>query len=131
MINVHLFGDAKATAHAADAGAKLQALQQAQAMYEKEPNAETRLRLAQALFDLGRFEDALKLFEAAAAVDGDNVQVLYELAFVYKNLKRQEDAKRTFKRVIELDPRSDMGRSAEHELWLIDPTCRPSWMRRG
>ena len=99
--------------------------------YEKDPNPITQLKLGTALFDLGRFEEACKIFEAAVAINGENVQLLYELAFVYKNLKRTEDAKRVLKRVIELDPRSDLGRSAEHELWLVDPTCKPSWMRRG
>jgi Flp pilus assembly protein TadD len=130
MTNVHLFGDAKATAHAADAKTKQQLLALAQEAYAAEANRENQLKLAAVLFDNGRFDEALKLFEDALAKFGEDMQLYYDLAFTYKNLKRIEDTKRCFLKVVELNPRHSLARSAEHELWMLDPNYKPSWMRK-
>jgi tetratricopeptide (TPR) repeat protein len=130
MTNVHLFGDAKATAHAAESGTKQQGLLQAQAAYAADASKENQLKYAAALFDNGRFDESLKLYENALAKYGEDMQLYYDLAFTYKNLKKIDDAKRCFLKVVELNARHSLARSAEHELWMLDPSYKPSWMRK-
>jgi len=129
MSNI-LFGDAKATARAADATQKHRELAQARARFEENPTRETQTVLATALFDVGRFEEAERLLRDIIATYGEDIQTLYDLAFTLKNLKQQDEMRKAFMRVVELGPRHPLARSAEHELWMMDPAFVPSWMRR-
>jgi Flp pilus assembly protein TadD len=127
---VNLFGDAKVTARAADSGRKLAALNEAQQLYRDNPSKETQYAFATALFDVGRFEDAQRLLADLITSYGDDRQILYDLAFTYKNLGRIDEAKAAFMKIIALDPKHNLARSAEQELWRIDPTSPPSWVKK-
>lgn len=130
MSKVNLFGDAKATARAGDANRKQVALNEALAAFRADPTAANQQVLATAMFDLGRFEEAERLLADLIQTQGANQQVLYDLAFTYKNMGRIEDAKAAFVKLIALDARSSLARSAEQELWRIDPNSPPSWVKK-
>jgi Flp pilus assembly protein TadD len=131
MSREYLYGDAKATARAGDAGRKQKALNLAQQAYDENPTPENQARLATALFDLGRFQEAEKQLTGILLSNATDLKVLSDLGFVYKNMNQREKAKETFLRIIELDPRHPLARSAENEVWIIDPSYKPSWMRKG
>lgn len=126
----HLFGDAKATAREGDARRKQKLYDEALAQHQAQPTPKTQSALATALFDLGRFQDAERLLKDLLDNFGDDIQVMCDLAFVYKNMDRNDDARQTFLRIIELDPRHALARCAENELWSMDPNYKPSWMRK-
>jgi Flp pilus assembly protein TadD len=126
----HLFGDAKATAREGDGRRKQRAYDEALAQHQANPTFVTQAKLATTLFDLGRFEEAERLLKDILEHSGDDIQVLTDLAFVYKNLNRLEDARQAFLKVIVLDPKHSLARCAENELWTMDPSYKPSWMRK-
>jgi Flp pilus assembly protein TadD len=130
MSRDYLFGDAKATAKAVDAGRKQKALSQAQQAYEETPSPQNQTRLATALFDLGRFQEAEKLLRDILEKNENDLKVLSDLGFVYKNLNQRDKAKEIFLRIVAINPRHPLARSAENEVWTIDPSYLPSWMRR-
>jgi Flp pilus assembly protein TadD len=105
-------------------------LQEAQQHYREQATRGTQLALASALFDVGRFEDAERLQRDILEKQGEDIQLCYDLAFTYKNMKRVEDAKRMFLRVVALDGRHAFARSAENEVWMLDSTYTPSWIKR-
>lgn len=127
---MNLFGDAKATAHVADGGRKQAALLQAQQAFRDNPTKETQIAFATALFDSGKFEEAQRLLVDLLREHGDDRQLLYDLAFAYKNMNRPAEAIATFQKVIALDPKHSLARSAEHELWMLDPQYKPSWVKK-
>jgi tetratricopeptide (TPR) repeat protein len=130
MSEVNLYGDAKATARAGDVNRKQIALNETLAKFREDPSAANQQALATAMFDLGRFDEAERLLADLIKSHGDNQQVLYDLAFTYKNMGRIEDAKATFLKIIALDPKHNLARSAEQELWRIDPDSPPSWLKK-
>lgn len=130
MSREYLFGDAKATARAGDAGRKQKALNLAQQAFEEDPKPQNQARLATALFDLGRFEEAEKLLRDVLESNNSDLKVLSDLGFVYKNLNQREKAKEIFLRIVALSPRHPLARSAENEVWILDPSYLPSWMRK-
>ena len=130
MSQNYLFGDAKATAREGDSRRKQKAFDEAQANFNAEQNAKTQAALATALFDLGRFQEAERLLRDVINMYGENLQVLCDLAFVCKNLNKLDEARRIFHRMVEIDPKHSLARCAENELWSMDPTYRPSWMRK-
>ncbi len=127
---MNLYGDAKATARAGDVNRKQIALNETLAKYRADPSAANQQALATALFDLGRFDEAERLLADLIKTSGDDKQVLYDLAFTYKNMGRIEDAKTAFLKIIALDPKHNLARSAEQELWRIDPDSPPSWLKK-
>jgi predicted Zn-dependent protease with MMP-like domain len=58
----------------------------------------------QLLFELGRFAEARRPLEAAAAMERDAAQTEYHLALVLERLGEHEEAKRRFERASHLDP---------------------------
>lgn len=130
MSRDYLFGDAKATARAGDAGRKQKALTQAEQAFNENPSPQNQAVLATALFDLGRFQDAEKLLMDILANNANDLKVLSDLGFVYKNLNQLDKAKEIFLRIVDLSPRHPLARSAENEVWIIDPAYLPSWMRK-
>jgi len=130
MSREYLFGDAKATAKAGDAGRKQKALNLAQQAFDENPTPENQARLATALFDLGRFAEAEKMLTGILNNNETDLKVLSDLGFVYKNLNQPDRAKEVFLRIIQLDPRHPLARSAENEIWILDPSYKPSWMRK-
>jgi Flp pilus assembly protein TadD len=129
MDRERLFGDAKATAHAIDTQRRRRELDSAKAAYEADPTVGNKTALARALFENGRFEQAERLLVDLVRERGDDIQVVCDLAFAYKNLGHTDQAAEMFKRVIEIDTRHPLGRCAENELWMLDPRYVPSWMR--
>jgi Flp pilus assembly protein TadD len=130
MSSFNLFGDAKATARAGDARRKQTAYDKALTRHQQSPTPETQAALATALFDLGKLPEAERLLSDLLQHFGDNVQVLCDLAFLYKNMGRTDEARRAFVRVVELDPKHALARCAENELFQMDPSYKPSWMRK-
>jgi predicted Zn-dependent protease with MMP-like domain len=58
----------------------------------------------QILFELGRFEDAKRCLELAAALDPETGHAVYHLALVLERLDQPEEAARSFTRANALDP---------------------------
>ena len=130
MSNYRLYGDAKATATQVDHGRKQKALQSAQQRFEQSPTPANQATLASALFDIGRYDEAEKLLKELIAGHGEDVHVLFELGFIYKNLGRNEEAVKTWLKLVEIDPKHSLTRAAENESWMIDREYKPSWLRK-
>ena len=96
----------------------------------QDPNARNHTKLVNALFDLGRMEDAEREANKLLQAYGEDLQALTDLGFIYKNQGRREEAMKTFQRVVELQPRHALARCAENEIWMMDPSFKPSWMRK-
>ena len=131
MSRDYLFGDAKTTAKAGDASRKKKALAAAEAKIKEEPNTENYVRLATAMFDVGRFDDAERILKVVLEQGEVSIQLLTDLGFIYKNLNQPDKAKEMFRRAVEVDPRHSLARCAESELWVLDPTYKPSWIKNG
>ena len=125
-----LYGDAKATARVADSNRKQKALEDAEMKVRQDPSVRSHMKLVNALFDLGRFEDAEREVNMLLSAYGEDLQALTDLGFIYKNLGRRDEAMKTFQRVVALEPRHALARCAENEIFAIDPSIKPSWMRR-
>jgi Tfp pilus assembly protein PilF len=125
-----LFGDAKATAKTAEAGRKQKQLETALRAFTGNASPENKTALSTAYFDTGNYAKALELLNELVRDYGQNIQVLCDLAFTYKNMDQLEKAKETFHKVIALNPKHALARCAENELWTMDPSYRPSWLRR-
>jgi len=125
-----LFGDAKATARAFAGDRKLKQLEDARRKVEQDASPDTLSDLATALFDNGKYDEAEKILSDLAQQYSDNIRVLCDLGFTYKHSNKVEEAIRTFKRVVELDSKHALARCAENELWSLDPTYKPSWLKR-
>jgi len=131
MSSYKLYGDAKATAKEADPQRKAKQVAQAKAQLDASPSAANRVNYASALFEAGRYSDAEAILTEILSGDGaSDLQALFELGFVYKNLKRNADAINIFKRLVSLDPKHPLARSAENEIWRMDPEYKPSWLRK-
>ena len=130
MSRDYLFGDAKATARSGDVSRKQRALETAKAAFEAEQSAKNQIALATALFDLGKFDEAERNLKGVMDKGDIDIQLLTDLGFVYKNLNQKEKAKEMFLKAAELDPKHSLARCAENEVWMMDPSYRPSWMRK-
>jgi tetratricopeptide (TPR) repeat protein len=130
LMESRLFGDAKANARSRDVGFKQEQYKNALAAYGTSPSSETQATLALAAFDTGKFDEAEKHYAVLVANSPHDLDLLINLAFTLKNLNKLDEAKRTFLRVVEVNPKHNLARSAENEVWMIDPTYKPSWMRR-
>jgi intraflagellar transport protein 88 len=124
-----LYGDAKATARSAGADRKQKQLEAAKQAFETNPTADTKTALATAYFDNGNYVKALELLSELVKEHAEDIQVLCDLGFTYKKMNQLDAAKDTFHKVVSLNPRHALARCAENELWTIDPTYRPSWLR--
>lgn len=125
-----LYGDAKATARAVAGDRKLKQLEDARRKAEQDATPDNLSDLATALFDNGKYSEAEAILSDLAQNYSDNIRVLCDLGFTYKNSHKTEEAIQTFKRVIALDSKHALARCAENELWTLDPTYRPSWLKR-
>ena len=125
-----LFGDAKANARSREAGFKQDSYKRAKAAFEDNPTATTQAALAMAAFDTGKFDEAERLYSDLIQSNPKDMDLLTNLAFTYKNLGKLDDAKQMFLRVVDVNPKHNLARSAENEVWMIDPSYKPSWMRR-
>lgn len=130
MSSDRIYGDAKFTARAADADRKQRALSAAEKAYEENPTPQNHAAVATALFELGRFDEASKVFTEIMKTAGDDIKLACDLAFTYKNLQQKDMAIEMFKRVVKIDSRHSLARCAENELWSLDPEYKPSWMKK-
>jgi Flp pilus assembly protein TadD len=130
MSNYKLYGDAKATATAADGNRKQKALDSARKRVEENPSAANQAALASALFDIGKYDEAEKLLMDVTSQHGQELPVLFELGFIYKNLGRKDEAVAAWMKIVELDAKHSLARAAENEVWMLDPNYRPSWLRK-
>ena len=130
MDREYMYGDAKATAKAVDAGRKQRLLGEAQAAFDAAPGVETGLELSKTMFESGRFIDAERVLGKMLTENKDNLNVLWNLGFVYKNLDKRDSALSAFKQVVKLDPKHQLARSAEMQMWEMDPSFKPSWMSK-
>lgn len=124
-----LFGDAKASAREGDAQRKQRALVSAQEKYTADPSPVNRMALASALFDMGKFAEAEQHMTALLETNRENPDILFELGFVYKNLNRKDEAISIWKQLVAANPRHHLARGAENEIWRLDPSYKPSWIK--
>jgi len=124
-----LFGDAKASAREVDSQRKQRMLVAAEQKYAADPSVPNRLALAGALFDLGKFNEAEQHMSALRAANAEHPDVLFELGFVYKNLGRKDEAIAVWKELVAANPRHALAKGAENEIWRLDPSYKPSWLR--
>ncbi len=129
MDRERLYGDAKATARAADTQHRQRVLATAEKAYHTEHTPETRMAYARALLDVGRYKDAEVLLAKLLEDTSGDIQLTCDMAFACKKLNQLERAKEMFRKVIEIDPKHSLARCAENELWMLDSSYRPSWMR--
>lgn len=129
MDRERLYGDAKATARAADTQHRQRVLAAAEKAYHTEHTPEIMAAYARALLDVGRYQDAKVLLAKLLEDKSGDIQLTCDMAFVYKNLDQADRAKEMFRKVIEIDPKHSLARCAENELWMLDSSYRPSWMR--
>ena len=113
MSNFKLYGDAKATATAADGNRKQKALDSAKSRFQENPSAANQATLASALFDTGKYDEAEKLLKELNTLDTKDLPVLFELGFIYKNLGRKDEAIQTWLKIVELDAVRHFGRYIE------------------
>ncbi|MBN2080950.1 tetratricopeptide repeat protein [bacterium] len=130
MSRDYLYGDAKATAKSGEAGRKERALSAAKLAYEQDPTPQNQAKLASALFEIGKFNEAEKMMTDVLDKISNDLKLLSDLGFTYKNLKQFDKAKEIFLRIVAIDPKHPLARSAENEIWVMDPTYKPSWLRR-
>ncbi len=64
--------------------------------------------LGLSLFEQGLFEDAVKAYQAAIAINDGNLNAYNNLAIAYKRLGKKELAKRTFSRLLVVETKSPM-----------------------
>jgi Flp pilus assembly protein TadD len=124
-----LFGDAKASAREGDGQRKTRNLTTLEQKYAADPSAANRMALAGGLFDLGRFAEAEQHMTALLETNKDNPDILFELGFIYKNLSRKDEAIAIWKQLFAAHPRHALSRAAENEIWRLDPTYKPSWLK--
>ena len=125
-----LFGDAKASAREGDSQRKQRALSAAEQKYATDPSAASRMALASAMFDLGKFKEAEQHMTALLETNRENPDILFELGFVYKNLNRKDEAMAVWKQLVAAAPKHPLARAAENEIWRMDPSYKPSWITK-
>jgi len=64
--------------------------------------------LGLSLFEQGLFQDAVKAYQAAIAINDGNLNAYNNLAIAYKKLGKKELAKRTFSRLLVVETKSPM-----------------------
>lgn len=125
-----LYGDAKATVSDADRRLRVKRLEAAEREYKAKPNCiETAIAYADCLFDVGRLSEAEKLLEKLVAENPENYDLVFNLGYTYLKQGKIEQAVERFKHVIAIAPRSDAAKSAEYELWNLNPTEEPPWVK--
>ena len=126
-----LYGDAKTTLNPLDRTKKRRKLEEAEQAYEEDPdNLRNVLNYADALFDVGQLDEAEELLEEVDAEHAENIEVIYNLGYIYLKLDRKEDAVEQFTRVIKQDEDHPLAKSAEYELWTMDPENRPHFLKQ-
>lgn len=125
-----LYGDAKASTTDADRRLRSKRLDAAEREYNANPNSvELAIAYADCLFDVGKLVEAEQLFVKLIAINPDNFELEFNLGYTYLKQGKNELAIAQFKKVIALAPRSDAARSAEYELWNLNPSEQPPWVK--
>jgi tetratricopeptide (TPR) repeat protein len=127
--NVELFSDAKASKALAPR-AREDSLKKAKAGYDENPTSLDAISIyADALFNNHKFEETEKLLEQACSL-GDNLDIIYNLAFVCSVNGKEDRAKDLYRKVIALAPGTALAKSAEYELWKMGEKVEAKWLRR-
>jgi len=66
-------------------------------------------------YELGRYQDAVYLFERAAAFDSENADTYNGLGWCYEQLERCDEAVPMFDRALDLDPDMQKAREGKDE----------------
>ena len=129
--NVALFSDAKANQIREDKARKKARLAEAKRRAESRPDdSRSLMDYGDALFDCGYLQEAEKVFSGILDANKDNVDLVFNLGFTFLKQGKGAEAAQQFKRVIALAPKSPLARSAEYELWHIDPSLKPRWVSK-
>lgn len=67
----------------------------------------------------GRYQEAAKILEDGVAARPDNIRLKLILAEELLSIGREQDAKKWFNRIIQRDPQSEEGRTAQHYLEIL------------
>ena len=127
--NVELFSDAKASKALAPR-AREDSMKRAKTNYDENPTSLDAISLyADVLFNNHQFEETEKLLEQACSL-GDNLDIIYNLAFVCCINGKEDKAKELYRRVISLAPGTALAKSAEYELWKMGEKVEAKWLRR-
>lgn len=129
--NVALFSDAKANQIREDKARKKARLVEAKRRAESRPDdARALMDYGDALFDCGYLQEAERVFVDVLSANEDNVDLIFNLGFTFLKQGKHAEAAQQFKRVIALAPKSPLSRSAEYELWHMDPSFKPRWLAK-
>jgi cytochrome c-type biogenesis protein CcmH/NrfG len=80
-------------------------LSQMKAELATEPkNAEKRILLANAYYDVQKFAEAAPLYEEVLKLTPDNADVMVDLGVCYRNMGRYDDAVAMFERALKVEP---------------------------
>ncbi|RQD56844.1 MAG: tetratricopeptide repeat protein [Desulfonatronovibrio sp. MSAO_Bac4] len=66
-----------------------------------------------------RYQEAAKILEAGVEARPDNIRLKLMLAEELLSIGREQDAKKWFNRIIQRDPQSEEGRTAQHYLEIL------------
>ncbi len=125
-----LFGDAKASISDVDRRLRKKRLDAAEREYKQEPtNVALAIVYADCLFDVGKLTEAEHLFEDLIRHNPNNFELEFNLGYTYLKQGKNDLAVIQFKKVIALAPRSDAARSAEYEIWNLNPNEQPPWVK--
>lgn len=105
-------------------------IEEARKDYEANPNNRVKFRnYINTLHSAGEYQ-AVKELLAEKLKDYPNDPILnFEMGLIQMKLNERIQAMYSFKKVLTLsDPSSDLYRSAEFELWNLDPAFVPSWV---
>jgi Flp pilus assembly protein TadD len=70
------------------------------------------LRLGTALYEGGKYKDAIKEFQEGVTLNPANVNMRFSLGVVLLKDGNKKSALTEFKKVVELDPKSEVARKA-------------------
>jgi cytochrome c-type biogenesis protein CcmH/NrfG len=98
-------GDQTGSAQQFDSTQHLAMLAQVQAEIDKDPkNIEKRVMLGNILYDAGKWDQAIPLYEQALQLDATNTDVIVDLGVCYRNVKKVDEALAMFDRALRIDP---------------------------
>ncbi|MCD6283103.1 hypothetical protein J7J84_05810 [bacterium] len=127
--NVELFSDAKASTVLAPR-TRGELLRRAKAKYdENHDDFEAIVNYADALFNSHRFEEAEKILAEACALK-ETPDLLFNLGFVTCINGKEEEAKKLYRRVIDLSSGTHLAKSAEYELWKMGEKIEARWLKK-
>lgn len=71
---------------------------------ESPDNLAATIRLANDYFDLKRYEEAIRLYQKALAMDPRNPEVITDMGIAFRRLGKSKEAAEAFERALEVEP---------------------------